>query len=84
MIKIVFDKTAHKSLAYDNSTIIGECEFTVNDNTWTITHTLVNDNYRGQGIAKKLVNSIIANSQNENITLLATCSYAKKVLDSTK
>lgn len=82
MIQVRFNKQLSKSIAYDGNKIIGECEFLPHDNTWTIIHTIVNDNYRGQGIAKKLVTSIIENGQKENIILTATCSYAKKILDS--
>ena len=47
-------------------------------------HTIVNSKYQGQGIARKLVESIIDNAKEAKIKVIADCSYAKKVLDESK
>ena len=44
-------------------------------------HTEVSKLYQGQGIARKLVESIIENAQKYNKNLIAECSYAKKVIE---
>lgn len=80
MIKIVFKKEEKKSIAYDFDKQIGECDFEEINDTWNITHTEVDSAYGGQGIAKKLVESVIQNAQMSNKKLEATCSYAKKLI----
>lgn len=81
MIKIKFEKENNKSIAYDNSVEIGECVFVETEKYWNIVHTEVSSLYQGQGIAKKLVENIIENAKIYNKTLIADCSYAKKILE---
>lgn len=84
MIEITFEKDKNRSVAFDNNTIIGECDFVIQKNIWNIVHTVVNSKYQGQGIARKLVNCVIENALKENKEVIADCSYAKKVLDESK
>lgn len=84
MIEITFEKDKNRSVAFDNNTIIGECDFVIQKNIWNIFHTVVNSKYQGQGIARKLVNCVIENALKENKEVIADCSYAKKVLDESK
>ncbi len=81
MIEIKFDKYKRKSIAYDNNTEIGICEFIEQDGYWNIVHTEVNKIYQGQGIAKKLVKSIIENADKNNKKIIADCSYAKRIIE---
>jgi len=81
MIEIKFDKDNNKSIAYDNNTRIGECDFIELEEIWNIVHTEVSSLYQGQGIARKLVENIIENAKKYNKKLIADCSYAKKVID---
>lgn len=81
MIKIEFNIKENKASAYDNNNEIGVCEFTSENNVWNITHTYVSEDYQEQGIAKRLVNKVIEEATVNNKKLIATCSYAKKVLD---
>ena len=80
MIKIVFEKENKKSIAYDGNTQIGECSFVETDNVWNINHTEVDNKYRGQGIARKLVETVIENAKVYNKNVIADCSYAKKII----
>lgn len=81
MINIEFIKKENRAVAYDNETEIGECEFKeVEENTWNIIHTVVDSKYQGQGIAKRVVECVIENSEKCNKKLIAECSYAKKFL----
>ena len=84
MVEITFEKDKNRSVAFDNNTIIGECDFVIQKNIWNIVHTVVNSKYQGQGIARKLVNCVIENALKENKEVIADCSYAKKVLDESK
>ena len=81
MIEIKFYINENKSVAYDNDVKIGECDFIEQEGNWNIIHTEVNNLYQGQGIARKLVESIIENSKKNNKKLIAECSYAKKVIE---
>ena len=81
MIKIKFEKENNKSIAYDNNVKIGECVFVEIEKCWNIVHTEVNGLYQGQGIAKKLVENIIENAKIYNKTLIADCSYAKRIIE---
>lgn len=81
MIEIKFDKNNNRSIAYDNNMKIGECEFIEQEEYWNIIHTEVNNLYQGQGIARRLVESIIANAKKANKNIIAECSYAKKIID---
>lgn len=79
MIDIKFEKD--KSVAYDGNNKIGECVFIASDNTWNIVHTEVNNSYQGQGIARRLVENVIENAKANNKSLIADCSYAKKIIE---
>lgn len=81
MIEIKFDKNLNKSVACDNNIKIGECNFVETEDNWNIVHTEVSEKYQGQGIAKKLVQCIIENANQENKKLVADCSYAKKIIE---
>ena len=81
MINIIFVKEENRAIAYDDNIEIGECTFEEIDNEWNIIHTGVNNKYQGQGIARRLVESIIENAKVYNKNLEATCSYDKKVLN---
>ena len=77
MIEIKFEKEQNKSIVYDGNNQIGECSFIEHGEEWNIVHTEVSNLYQGQGIARKLVESVIEN-------VVAECSYAKKILESKK
>ena len=81
MIEIIFEKEKNRAIALDDTTQIGECDFFETKDCWNITHTEVNNEYQGQGIARKLVECIIENAKKENKKLIAECSYAKKILE---
>ena len=82
MIKISFKE--NKSVAYDDDKQIGECDFIEEEDTWNIIHTEVNDAYQGQGIARKLVESIIESAKKYEKRVVADCSYARKVIENNK
>ena len=84
MIEIKFDRNNNKSIAYDDNTPIGECKFIEEQDCWNILHTEVSDSYQGRGIARKLVECIIENAKQHNKSVIAKCSYAKKVIESKK
>ena len=84
MIEIKFDENNNKSIAYDNKTQVGECDYIESPECWNIVHTVVDKSYQGQGIARKLVECIIENAKKYNKEITADCSYAKKVIENKK
>lgn len=82
MIEIKFDIQNKKTIAYDNEKQVGICEFLDIENEWNIVHTEVSESYKGQGIARKLVECVIENAKKYNKKLIADCSYAQKVIES--
>ncbi|MCO5248452.1 MAG: N-acetyltransferase [Chitinophagales bacterium] len=55
--------------------------FLTGDNEITIKHTVVEKKFGGQGLARKLVMRVKEYAEENNLTILPECSYAKKVLE---
>lgn len=54
-----------------------EITYIWNDSThFTIDHTWVDEFYRGQGVAKKLFDAVIAFAREKNVKIIPVCSYA--------
>ena len=81
MIEIKYEKESNRAVAFIDNVEVGECVYEVGDNVWNIIHTEVDSTYQGQGVAKKLVECIIENAKKENKKLIASCSYAKILLE---
>lgn len=81
MVEIKFDKESNRAIALNEEVAIGQCDFVEQGNTWDIVHTEVDASYQGQGIAKRLVECVAENAQENNKKLVAQCSYAKKIID---
>lgn len=78
---IKFEKDKNKIVAISNNKKVGVCSFIIDDNILNIISTKVDDNYRGQDIAKKLVYSAMEYVNREHMHLKADCSYANNVID---
>lgn len=66
----------------DNNKIIAEITFYETDgNVFYIDHTFVDEKFRGQGIAGKLVEMAVEEIEKKGGKVEATCSYAKKWLE---
>ncbi len=72
----------NKAIAVDKNLDkeVGVCEFTLKENVCNIYHTELNSLYRGQNIAKKLVECVISFCNEKGIKIEASCSYADKIL----
>ena len=65
----------------DNWKILAEIDFEkVNENTYNISRTLVDDSIRWQGIGSELVEKAIAYLTSKWYKVSATCSYAKPLI----
>ncbi len=80
MIRYQFE--FHRSAAYDEEQCIGECDYGVQDGRWIITRTVVSPLYTEEGIARHLVLLVEEQCHIQGMPLIATCSYAQKVLNS--
>lgn len=64
--------------------LVGELTFLFGKNNVIIAdHTYVNSNYRGQGIASKLVEQFIAWVMKNEYTVKPVCSYVEKIFKDT-
>lgn len=79
---IRFEKDAHEAQAFENDEKIGFCQYEEKiDSTWAITHTVVDEEFGGQGIAEKLLDEVCENARRENVKIIPICSYAVKKFD---
>jgi len=62
----------------DSNDEIGEVTFTEDyPSVLSINHTFVNPKYRGQHIAKQLIQAVVDRAASEHKLILPICSYAK-------
>lgn len=79
---IRFEKDEQQAQAFDGDNKIGYCSYDEKiDSTWAITHTVVDKEYGGQGIAEDLLDEVCDNARKENVKIIPICSYAVKKFD---
>lgn len=84
-MQIKFEKDRNKALAYDNDKEIAYCQYELRyKNLWEITHTVVDKNYGGKGLAGKLLDEVCQHARKEKVKIIPTCSYAAKKFDENK
>lgn len=71
-----------RSIALNNEDIIGYCQYKEENNIWSITHTVVKQEFGGRGIAKRLVLAVIDAARKNNKKINPICSYAVKMTSS--
>ena len=81
-IIINFNLRESRSVALNNGDIIGYCQYKEQDNVWSITHTVVKQEFGGRGIAKRVVLAVIEAARKNNKNINPICSYAKKMIES--
>jgi hypothetical protein len=64
----------------DESNALAKITFIYKDDNLVIEHTIVSDALKGQGVARKLVDAVVALAKAENMKIIPVCDYAKKVL----
>jgi predicted GNAT family acetyltransferase len=65
----------------DSKSLIGEIRYHEDEkHRLVITHTYVDMDYRGQGIANQLLNAVIALAEQHKHYIYPVCSFAVKVL----
>ena len=79
-MNIVFEKERSRSAAYDGASCIGYAVIEERGGRWVIPHTEVDPAYRGQDIARRLIEEIIAAARREGRKIVPVCSYAAKMM----
>jgi len=79
-MQIVFEPEHFRSAAYDGETRVGVAEIEDTRGCWVITHTEVDPAYGGQGIARRLIEEIIAEARHTGKKIVPVCSYAEKMM----
>ena len=79
-MQIVFEAEQPRSAAYDKEKLIGVAEIEDTHGCWVITHTEVDPAYGGQGIARRLIEEIIAEARRTGKKIVPVCSYAEKMM----
>lgn len=67
----------------ENLELIAEINFRIENNTMYIDRTYTNENYRGKGYAKKLLNELVNDAKSKNYKIEPICSFAIYELNKT-
>ena len=79
-MNIVWEAETRRSAAYDGEKRIGVAEIEDEGGRWVITHTEVDPAYGGQGIARRLIEEVIAAARRDGAKIVPLCSYAAKMM----
>ncbi|WP_037359070.1 GNAT family N-acetyltransferase [Selenomonas sp. oral taxon 892] len=79
-MQIVFEPEHFRSAAYDGETRVGVAEIEDTRECWVITHTEVDPAYGGQGIARRLIEGVVAEARRAGKKIVPLCSYADKMM----
>ena len=80
-VRVVFEESRQQAAAYDGDKLIGECQYSAAGTTkWIISHTGVRPAYNGRGIAKRLVECVIAEARARGVRIVPLCPYAKHMM----
>lgn len=64
-------------IAKQGNDFVGQITLThQHDNVYQVVRVYVEPNFRGQGIAEKLVNALVEHARISNLKLVPVCSYA--------
>ena len=59
---------------------IGYIEYRQNNRGWEITETRIMPDFRGQSLARLLVDHVISEADRQGLAISASCDYAEEVL----
>ena len=79
-MNIVWEAEERRSAAYDGEKCVGFAEIEDEDGRRVITHTEVDPAYGGQGIARHLIEEVIAATRRDGAKIVPRCSYADKMM----
>lgn len=64
----------------DETNALAKITFVYKEDTLVINHTIVSELLKGQGVARTLVEHVVAFARLEKLKILPICDYAKNVL----
>lgn len=65
--------------------LVAEITFSIaGEHTYIIDHTIVDDAYRGQGIAQQLVKLVVEKARREGVKIIPLCPFAKAEIERTE
>lgn len=73
-MKLVFEE--NQSVIYDEGKVAGYCSLVEEGDVWTIDHTVVEESYQGQGLAKRLLYEVLEQAKKQHKKIVPQCSYA--------
>ena len=79
-MNIIWEAEARRSAAYDGENRVGVAEIEDEGGRWVVTHTEVDPSYGGQGIARRLIEEVIAAARRDGAKIVPLCSYADKMM----
>ncbi len=65
----------------ENESLIGKIEFEYFEDSIAVTSTYVNPEYRGQNIARMLVDEVVMKARKENKQIIPVCSYVLRLFE---
>lgn len=80
MIEYHFLPEKKMSVAVSDGETVAKCTYKDHGFFWEITHTYVNPDYRGKGIASRIVDIIIDEARKAGVKIKPTCSYAARYM----
>lgn len=81
MVQVLYEEQEKRAAAYDDKKWIGESTYSPSDKLWIIDHTYVDKSYQGQGIATKLVATLVDEARKNGKKIIPLCPFAKKEFD---
>ena len=68
----------NRLLGFINKEEVGYVEYNITNGELDILHTVVYENFAGQGLAKLFMEETRKIAKENNLKIIATCSYAEK------
>ena len=65
---------------YDGEQLAGFADYRLGDGQITLTHTEVDPEFGGRGLAKQLVGEALADARGRDLAVLPVCPYVRKVI----
>lgn len=75
MVEVRMDQSRNRASAFDGDKEIGYCTYEPDGNVLTVTHTVVEPEYGGQGLARKLMDEVVAFAREQGYKIVPVCSY---------
>ncbi|WP_416190731.1 GNAT family N-acetyltransferase [Neisseria sp. CCUG12390] len=80
MAQIQHQPDAQRFVLLSDDEIVGELDYRTLGNTLDITHTRIDPQHRGKGLARLLVDAAIQEAGKNGLALTASCDYAEQIL----